>query len=85
MKVKVKKNGLVRMETLINNDRIKNSDGFMELLTLDISKVLKDYFDYKGSPQVDVVKNGSVFSVSVSVAAEGIKSFLTIPKENEIY
>lgn len=85
MKVKVKKNGLVRMETLINNDRIKNSDGFMELLTLDISKVLKDYFDYKSSPQVNIVKNGSVFSVSVSVVAEGIKSFLTIPKENEIY
>lgn len=75
------KNSLLRVETLINNDRMKNSDGFLDLLTEDLNRVLKDYFDYNGYPVVDVVKNGGVFSVNVSLTARGIRTFSRLPQE----
>ena len=75
------KNSLLRVETLINNDRMKNSDGFLDLLTEDLNRVLKDYFDYNGYPVVDVVKSGGVFSVNVSLTARGIRTFSSLPIE----
>lgn len=75
------KNSLLRVETLINNDRMKNSDGFLDLLTEDLNRVLKDYFDYNGYPVVDVVKNGGGFSVNVSLTARGIRTFSRLPQE----
>ena len=75
------KNSLLRVETLINNDRMKNSDGFLDLFSEDLNRVFKDYFDYNGYPVVDVVKNGGVFSVSVSLTARGIRTFSLLPKE----
>ena len=75
------KNSLLRVETLINNDRMKNSDGFLDLLTEDLNRVLKDYFDYNGYPVVDVVKNSGVFSVNVSLTARGIRTFSRLPQE----
>ncbi len=68
------------MENMINNDRMKSVDGFIDLLTGDIDRVLKDYFDYKGYPQVEVVKNGGAFAVRVTVAAERIRAFSALPQ-----
>ena len=79
--MKSKKNSLLRMETLINNDRIKNSDGFLDLLTCDINRVLKDYFGYKGLPIVEVVKSGNIFAVNITLTAESIKAFSFLPQE----
>lgn len=78
--MKGKKNSIIRMENLINSDRLKNSGDFIDLITGDIDRVLKDYFDYKGYPLIEVVKNGSVFSVSIALSAERIKSFSTLPE-----
>ena len=77
--MKVKKNSMLRMETLINNDRMKNSDGFLELLTGDIDKVLKDYFGYKGFPIVEVIKTGNIFNVKIALTAESVKGFTCLP------
>ena len=60
---------------------MKSSDGFLDLLTEDIGRVFKEYFDYNGSPTVEVVKNGGVFSVSVSLTAHGIRTFSRLPEE----
>ena len=79
--MKMKKNSLMRMETLINNDRMKNSDSFLELLTEDVDKVLKEYFDYKNCPIVDVVKSGKGFSVNISLNAQSIRTFFRLPIE----
>lgn len=78
--MKTGKNSLLRMENLINNDRMKRADGFLDLLTGDIDKVLKDYFDYKGYPQVEVVKYGNTFTVKMVLAADGIRSFSSMPR-----
>ena len=69
------------MENLINNDRMKNGGGFTDLLTADIERVLKDYFDYKCAPAVEVVKAGGVFAVKITLTAERIKAFSFLPQE----
>ena len=71
---------MVRMENLINADRLKSGGDFVDLLTGDIDRVLKDYFDYKGYPSVEVVKNGGCFAVSINLTAERIKSFCVLPE-----
>ena len=79
--MKAEKNALMRMETLINSDRMKNSDGFSDILTVDIDRVLKDYFEYKGKPQLEVAKTGNTFSVKITLTANGIRAFSFIPQE----
>lgn len=75
------KNNLLRMENLINNDRMKNSDGFLDLLTEDVDRVLKDYFDYNGYPVVEVIKNGNEFSVNITLTARAVRTFSRLPNE----
>nr|MBO4518111.1 hypothetical protein [Clostridia bacterium] len=75
------KNSLLRVENLINADRIKSSDGFLELLTEDIDRVFREYFDYNGHPSVEVVKNGGGFSVDITLNARGIRTFSRLPNE----
>ena len=71
----------MRVETLINNDRMKHSENFVDLLTCDVDNLLKDYFDYKGYPSVTVSKNGNIFSVQVLLNAEGVRAFSALPHE----
>ena len=78
--MKIKKSNIMRMENIINNDRMKSGGDFVELVTGDIDKVLKDYFDYKGYPKLEIAKNGGVFSVKVTVTAERIKAFSVLPQ-----
>ena len=81
VKIQKKLKNIIRVENMINSDRIKNADGFVDLLKGDINKVLKDYFDYKGYPSVTVYKNGNIFSVQILLNAEGIRAFSAIPQE----
>ena len=79
--MRAKRHSVMRMETLINNDRMRHSDNFVDLLTGDVDNVLKDYFEYKGYPSVTVSKNGNIFSVQILLNAEGIRAFSAIPAE----
>ena len=79
--MKTKKNSVIRMENLINQDRMKNSEGFVDLLTEDVDKVLRDYFDYKGYPNVAVCKNGNYFTIQIALNAENIRAFSVLPQE----
>ena len=79
--MKGKKSSVVRIENLINGDRLKHSGEFSELLTGDVNRVLKDYFEYKGKPQLEVAKTGNTFSVKITLTANGIRAFSFIPQE----
>lgn len=72
---------IVRVETLINNDRMKASDNFTDLLTVDLCRVFDDYFEHKDLPIVGVSKNGNKISVAVTLTASGIKAFKRLPKD----
>ncbi|MBR0189517.1 MAG: hypothetical protein IJQ23_03935 [Clostridia bacterium] len=79
--MKGKKSSVIRMENLINGDRLKHSGEFSELLTGDVNRVLKDYFDYRGYPAVEVIKNGGFFEVKITLVAERLRAFSSLPQD----
>lgn len=73
---------LSRIERLIKNDRLSIKDDFSYLLKSDIDKVLKDYFEYKGMPIVEIERAGDYYNVKIQVSASGVKPFSVVPSEN---
>lgn len=71
---------LMRIKSLINADRIKSSDVFLELLTKDLKRLFVDYFDFTGNPVVIISKDKGNFSVSINLFADRIKAFGVLPK-----
>jgi len=70
----------MRAQTLIENDRISAGDNFIELLKADVDKLLKDYFDFSDSVNVNINKSGDNFKVDLSIMVKRIKAFEYIPK-----
>ncbi len=73
---------LSRIERLIKNDRLNVKDDFSYLLKSDIDRVLKDYFEYKGLPTVEIERSGEGFTVKVQISAGGVKPFSVVPEED---
>ena len=78
--MKKRENELLRMQSLIENDRLNVNENFEELIISDLNKILKDYFDFNGNPVIIISKIGNMFKVEVSVLANRIKTFGTVPK-----
>ncbi len=74
------KNQLLRLQTLIENDRIMTGDNFSEMLINDIDKLLRDYFDFSLSPKLSIEKNRDGYLVNFSISASRIKNFANIQK-----
>ncbi len=69
------------MENMINNDRMKNSVDFTELLTVDLNRVLKEYFEYGEDPIVEVYKSGNSYHLKLTLSARAVKAFSSVPPE----
>ncbi len=74
------KKELVRVQSIIESDRLNAGDDFEELVILDLHKVLIDYFDYRGLPSIKMAKIGGKVRVDISLEANLIKSFGVVPK-----
>ncbi len=74
------KRELVRVQTIIENDRLNMGDNFEELIVYDLHKILKDYFDYKGLPSIKILKRGNNLDVQVLLKADAVRLFNTVPK-----
>lgn len=74
------KNQLLRLQTMIENDRIITGDNFVQIVQLDLDKLLKDYFDYRDIPNLMIEKEGDEFLIKISFKALRIKKFANIPK-----
>ncbi len=72
---------LVRVQNMIESDRLSAGESFEELLIIDLDKVLSCYFDYRGAPSIKISKQGSKLCVEIGVLAESIKSFGVVPKQ----
>ena len=68
-------NQILRMQTIIENDRLNKGDGFCELLLSDLTKLLRDYFDFNGAPEIEIQKSGGNYKVSIIVRPTRIKVF----------
>lgn len=73
--MKKNKTELLRFQNIIEKDRTDVKDNFYELLTVDVNKLLKEYFDYKDLPYITIEKNGSLFAVKIKVDATCIRNF----------
>ncbi len=78
--MKRKKNEMVRIENLIKSDRMSVRDDFAELLVTDVDRVLRDYFDYKGLPKINVEKRNDGCYVDISLSVAFVKGFSSLPK-----
>lgn len=78
--MKENKNQLLRFQTMLENDRVVVANNFVQLVCLDMEKVLKEYFDFRVSPQLMLQKVGSEYEVKINLRAKRIKNFANIPK-----
>ena len=72
------KNEIVRLQSLIENDRINTSDNFIRLIVSDLDKLLREYFDFKDLPTLSIDRNGRDFIVQINLTATRIKKFINI-------
>lgn len=77
-----KRNELLRLQSVIEKDRLTVGDDFAELLSEDLSEIFADYMDYDGKIKVTVTRIGSDFKVEACVVAKRLKSFMPIKKDN---
>lgn len=75
------KNEMVRLQSLIECDRLNTGDDFSELVERDVEKLLKDYFDFRLPPKLLIEKCGDKLKINLLLYAERIKNFSVIPKD----
>ena len=75
-----KQTELQRMEELIRHDRLNVKEEFSELLIKDLNSLLRDYFDYKGDPSLDITRTGDRFTVTISLCVNSLRSFSSLPE-----
>ena len=79
--MKTNRTELARIKNLIESDRLNTGDNFYELVTMDLKKLLSDYFDLSEAPQMEIVKTGDALIIKVVASATRLKSFLSLPNE----
>ena len=78
--MRAKGNELVRIQNIIENDRLNMGKGFNQLLTADITKLLNDYFDFSSQVEVEITKTKGGYKVGFSLIASRIKTFNYLTK-----
>ncbi len=73
--MKVRKSEILRIENIINGDRLCPDDNFKNLLQVDLKKLLSDYFNLSVPPELRVVKGEGNYRVEIFFIAENIKKF----------
>ena len=76
-----RKKDLMRIQSLIENDRLSTGDNFEELIRSDIHKLLQDYFEYRGLPSVVLEKENGKLRFFVELTPSAIKPFGIVPKK----
>jgi len=78
----MKKNKLqvVKAKDLLGRDRFSVDDDFYNLLIKDLNSVLKEYFEFRNLPIVDMVKNNGELNVTLTLRAYNIKNFKALSK-----
>ena len=74
------KNEIIRLQNVLEKDRVKSNENFRELIIDDVTKILSDYFDYKEKPELEIKKEDGKFIVKIILTATSIRSFGFLPK-----
>ena len=73
--MKGKKQEILRIENILNSDKMNPDDKFKKILMMDLRKLLSDYFELSFSPEIKVVKQGGKYSVDIFFISDSIKNF----------
>ena len=77
-----KRNELLRLQSIIERDRLTVGNDFANLLAEDLAEIFADYMDYDGKVNVTVSRSGSDFKVEATITAKRLKAFYPIKKDN---
>ena len=72
------KNEIVRLQSLIENDRISTGDNFINLILSDLTLLLRQYFDFKENVVLNIERSGAEYMVQINLTASRIKKFINI-------
>ncbi len=73
------KSELMRVETVLNEDRLKLKDDFIKLLEADLKSLLSEYFYLNVMPQAEIIKEGKELKVNITFTCSQIKNFINLP------
>ena len=73
------KSELMRVETVLNEDRLKLKDDFIKLLEADLKSLLSEYFYLNAMPQAEIIKEGKELKVNINFTCSQIKNFINLP------
>ena len=74
------KKEILRVQNVLENDRMGARDSYIELLKKDLSKILKDYFEFRDLPVVKIEKLSDRYRVEFSIFASRVLKFEYLPK-----
>ncbi len=80
MKKRKTKSQITRIENIINSDRLSVGDDFYRLLSVDLERLLRDYFDFNGSPRIEINKENNLYVVNVSLIVSKLFRFNKLPE-----
>lgn len=69
------KKELLRINNMINNDRVNVNENFEKLFFRDLSKLLKEYFELKKEPRVNISVISGEYALSIEAVAYSLKKF----------
>lgn len=72
------KKELLRINNMINNDRVIINENFEKLLYRDLTNLFKEYFELKKEPVFNIKVLSGEYSISVEAIAFSLKKFNNI-------
>lgn len=74
-----KRNEVVRIKSIVKNDRFSVGEEFYNIVISDTSKVLREYFDFKNDVLLNISKTNDGYRVLIEFYALNIKPFTKLP------
>ncbi len=71
----MKNKEIIRVQNVIESDRLNVGKGFSDLFIEDIIKLVKDYFDLESSPSLNILKDRQGYKIEISFFVSRIKPF----------
>ncbi len=78
----MKKNELMRVKNLLENDRNMLKDNFDYLILKDVKNALSEYFEFEENPKLEIFKQKGKYQISINLTAIKVKTFISLPEEN---
>jgi hypothetical protein len=81
MKNSKKRQDLLRLESILEKDRLSVGKEYVDLIASDVYKLLLDYMELDKEVNVAIKKGDKDFSVTITTTAKRLKTFLSPLKE----